>query len=162
MPFADQLDILLAKGRDRRVQHVCIDSTGIGAMLAEEAQRKGGAKFEGVNFNVATKGEMYALMRRKFEERSVRVPVDRELREDLHAVQRLVSTGGNITYSAPRNADGHSDRAAALALCCKAANVQGGYCSAPGIDQLEDLETRWAGGGASIHPYAHGYPGRLS
>ena len=162
MPFADQLDILLSKGHDRRVQHVCIDSTGIGAMLAEEAQRKGGAKFEGVNFNVATKGEMYALMRRKFEERSVRVPVDRELREDLHAVQRLVSTGGNITYSAPRNADGHSDRAAALALCCKAANVQGGYCSAPGIDQLEDLETRWTGGGASIHPYAHGYPGRFA
>lgn len=26
-----------------------------------------------------------------------------------------------MTYSAPRNADGHSDRAAALALCCLAA-----------------------------------------
>ena len=123
MPFADQLDILLAKGRERRVQRVCIDSTGIGAMLAEEAARKGGGKFEGVQFNVQTKGEMYALMRRKFEERSVRIPVDRELREDLHAVQRIVSTGGNVTYSAPRNADGHSDRAAALALCCRAASA---------------------------------------
>ena len=123
MPFADQLDILLAKGRERRVQRVCIDSTGIGAMLAEEAARKGGGKFEGVQFNVQTKGEMYALMRRKFEERSVRIPVDRELREDLHAVQRVVSTGGNVTYSAPRNADGPSDRAAALALCCRAAEA---------------------------------------
>ena len=127
MPFADQLDILLAKGRERRVQRVCIDSTGIGAMLAEEAARKGGGKFEGVQFNVQTKGEMYALMRRKFEERSVRIPVDRELREDLHAVQRVVSTGGNVTYSAPRNADGHSDRAAALALCCRAADAGGEY-----------------------------------
>ena len=123
MPFADQLDILLAKGRERRVQRVCIDSTGIGAMLAEEAARKGGGKFEGVQFNVQTKGEMYALMRRKFEERSVRIPVSRDLREDLHAVQRVVSTGGNVTYSAPRNADGHSDRAAALALCCRAASA---------------------------------------
>lgn len=123
MPFADQLDILLAKGRERRVQRVCIDSTGIGAMLAEEAARKGGGKFEGVQFNVQTKGEMYALMRRKFEERSVRIPVSRDLREDLHAVQRVVSTGGNVTYSAPRNADGHSDRAAALALCCRAAEA---------------------------------------
>ena len=78
--------------------------------------------FEGVQFNVQTKGEMYGLMRRRFEERSVRIPVDRELREDLHAVQRVVSTGGNVTYSAPRNADGHSDRAAALALCCRAAS----------------------------------------
>ena len=65
---------------------------------------------------------MYGLMRRRFEERSVRIPVNRELREDLHAVQRVVSTGGNVTYSAPRNADGHSDRAAALALCIRAAN----------------------------------------
>jgi len=66
---------------------------------------------------------MYGLMRRRFEERSVRIPVSRELREDLHAVQRVVSTGGNVTYSAPRSADGHSDRAAALALCIRAAEA---------------------------------------
>lgn len=107
-----------------RVKKVCIDATGIGAMLAEEATRIGGAKFEGVQFTASSKGEMYGLMRRKFEERSIRIPVDRDLREDLHAVQRLVSTGGNITYSAPRNADGHSDRASALALCIRAATSE--------------------------------------
>ena len=121
MPFADQLDVLVGKARDPRVQAVRIDSTGIGAMLAEEAARKLGGKCQGVVFNVASKGEMYGLMRRRFEERSVRIPVSRDIREDLHAVQRVVSTGGNVTYSAPRNADGHSDRAAALALCVKAA-----------------------------------------
>ena len=135
MPFNDQLEVLLTKcgwsfgGRPssinyaNRVKKVCIDATGIGAMLAEEAARLGGGKFEGVQFNVATKGEMYGLMRRKFEERSIRIPVSRDLREDLHAVQRVVSTGGNVTYSAPRNADGHSDRASALALCCRAASA---------------------------------------
>ena len=121
MPFADQLDILVSKARAARVQGVCIDSTGIGAMLAEEAVKKLGPKVRPVQFTVSSKGEMYGLMRRRFEERSIRVPVDREFREDLHAVQRLVSTGGSVTYSAPRNADGHSDRAAALALCCLAA-----------------------------------------
>ena len=121
MPFADQLAILVDKARASRVRGVCIDSTGIGAMLAEEAVRKVGGKVQPVQFTVQSKGEMYGLMRRRFEERSIRVPVDRDLREDLHAVQRLVSTGGNVTYSAPRNADGHSDRAAALALCCLAA-----------------------------------------
>ena len=121
MPFADQLAILCDKARASRVRGVCIDSTGIGAMLAEEAVRKVGSKVQPVQFTVQSKGEMYGLMRRRFEERSIRVPVDRDLREDLHAVQRLVSTGGNVTYSAPRNADGHSDRAAALALCCLAA-----------------------------------------
>ena len=155
MPFNDQLEILLSKGSQRRVQHVCIDSTGIGAMLAEEARRKGGMKFEGVPFTVASKGEMYGAMRRRFEERSIRIPVSRDFREDLHAVQRVVSTGGNVTYSAPRNADGHSDRAAALALCVKAAASSGeGYCAAPDVDDLEDFE---GGGGGSIHPYAGGY-----
>ena len=121
MPFADQLQILVGKCRDNRVRGVRIDSTGIGAMLAEEATKKIGSVCQGVQFTVARKGEMYGLLRRRFEERSIRIPVARELREDLHAVQRLVSTGGNVTYAAPRNADGHSDRAAALALCCLAA-----------------------------------------
>lgn len=138
MPFNDQLDVLLSKAAANRVRRVCIDSTGIGAMLAEEAARKGGGKFEGVQFTVQSKGEMYGLMRRKFEERSVRIPVSRDLREDLHAVQRVVSTGGNVTYSAPRNADGHSDRAAALALCCRAANATGAPAAwAPEVGAIE-------------------------
>lgn len=141
MPFNDQLDILLQKGVGGRVQHVCIDSTGIGAMLAEEAQRKGGGKFEGVQFNVSSKGEMYGAMRRRFEERSIRIPVSRDFREDLHAVQRVVSTGGNVTYSAPRNADGHSDRAAALALCIKAASG-GPYIPPFAATAAHDFESR--------------------
>ena len=160
MPFNDQLDVLLQKCLASRVRRVCIDSTGIGAMLAEEATRKGGSKFEGVQFNVASKGEMYGLMRRKFEERSIRVPVSRDLREDLHAVQRVVSTGGNVTYSAPRNADGHSDRAAALALCCRAAQSNSDAWADPGdIDELDEMEgaTLVDVRGRSIHPYATGY-----
>ena len=157
MPFNDQLDVLLSKCLTNRVRRVCIDSTGIGAMLAEEATRKGGAKFEGVQFNVATKGEMYGLMRRRFEERSIRVPVSRDLREDLHAVQRVVSTGGNVTYSAPRNADGHSDRAAALALCCRAAASNSDAWADPGdVDELDALDDMGAAP-RSIHPYATGY-----
>jgi len=161
MPFADQLDVLLGKcgalgdrpltgvtsvGADHRaarsrVRGVRIDATGIGAMLAEEATKKLGGICQGVVFNVASKGEMYGLMRRRFEERSIRIPVSRELREDLHAVQRVVSTGGNVTYSAPRNADGHSDRAAALALVCEAAKATVGYCQPPD-DDIEEKYTR--------------------
>ena len=136
MPFADQLQILVGKCRDNRVRGVRIDSTGIGAMLAEEATKQIGSVCQGVQFTVASKGEMYGLLRRRFEERSIRIPVARELREDLHAVQRLVSTGGNVTYAAPRNADGHSDRAAALALCCLAAKVT----SVPAGASTADLE----------------------
>ena len=138
MPFADQLRILVGKCRDNRVRGVRIDSTGIGAMLAEEATKQIGGICQGVQFTVASKGEMYGLMRRRFEERSIRIPVDRNLREDLHAVQRLVSTGGNVTYAAPRNADGHSDRAAAMALCCLAAKTDGQGCGESCGDDDDD------------------------
>lgn len=127
MAFSDQLRIIVDKGRDKRVRGIAIDATGIGAMLAEEATKMLGSKCEGVQFTAASKGEMYGKMRRKFEERSTRVPIDRLLREDLHAVQRVVSASGNITYAAPRNADGHSDRASALALCFHAAERGGSY-----------------------------------
>lgn len=146
MPFADQLDVLVGKARDPRVQGVRIDSTGIGAMLAEEAARKLGGKCQGVVFNVQSKGEMYGLLRRKFEERSIRIPVARDLREDLHAVQRVVSTGGNVTYSAPRNADGHSDRASALALCVKAATDGGAHVKPFAATAARDPDERTCDG----------------
>ena len=131
MPFADQLDVLCAKAQASRVRRVCLDATGIGAMLAEAAVQRLGGKVSPVQFTVSSKGEMYGLLRRRFEERSIRVPVSREIREDLHAVQRVVSTGGNVTYSAPRNADGHSDRAAALALCSLAAKSDNAWTFDP-------------------------------
>jgi phage FluMu gp28-like protein len=120
MPFAEQLQILCGILEDRRVRRCCIDATGIGAMLAEEAGRKF-TKAEGVAFTSASKGEMYQAMRRRFEDRTIRIPSSRDLREDLHAVQRNVSSAGTISYSAARNADGHSDRSSALALCIRAA-----------------------------------------
>ncbi len=124
-PFAEQLDILCYIAAERRVRRVAIDATGIGAMLAEEARRRLGGKVEAVTFTAKSKGEMYAAMRRKFEDKALRIPSDRDLREDLHAVQRNVSSTGTITYRAARNEDGHSDRAASLALCIYASQKRG-------------------------------------
>jgi phage FluMu gp28-like protein len=121
MPFAEQLAVLSGILSDPRVARCCIDATGIGAMLAEEAGRKFSC-VEGVVFTSSSKGEMYQAMRRCFDDRTVRIPVSRDLREDLHAVERNVSGSGNISYSAARTADGHSDRASALALMIRAAS----------------------------------------
>ena len=133
MEFHRQLEILAERARPRTVRRVCVDATGIGAMLAEEARRLVGAKVEPVTFTAATKGEMYTALRRTFEDRTVRIGPDRELREDLHAVERKVSGGGAVSYAAARNADGHSDRAAALALCLRAAAARGGTFFLPRV-----------------------------
>lgn len=121
MPFAEQLAVLSGIIGAGRVRRCCIDATGIGAMLSEEASRKH-ACVEGVVFSASSKGEMYSAMRRRFEDRTVRIPPSRDLREDLHAIERNVSSSGNISYSAARTADGHSDRGSALALMIRAAS----------------------------------------
>ena len=60
-------------------------------------------------------------MRRKFDAPTkLRVPVNRTIREDLHAMQQVVANG-QYNYWAPRTRDGHSDRCTALALCVRAA-----------------------------------------
>lgn len=125
MPFHEQLKVLCEMGREAQVRRIAIDATGIGAMLAEEAKRALGGKVVPVTFTHQTKNDLYSAMRRRFEERTVIIPSDRDLREDLHGVQRHVSTGGTISYRAARNEDGHSDRASALALLIHAATRRG-------------------------------------
>lgn len=124
-PFAEQLQTVCTLAADPRVKRCAIDATGIGAMLAEEARRALGGKVEPFTFTQKTKAEAYTALKRTFEEKTLRIPAERDLREDLHAVQRNVSSGGAVTYSAARSEDGHSDRAAALALLIHAANRRG-------------------------------------
>ena len=77
MPFAEQLQELCSAARPAAIHRVCIDATGIGAMLAEEARRLCGGKVEPVQFTAASKGKMYQGMRRRFEEKTVRIPSSR-------------------------------------------------------------------------------------
>ena len=51
-----------------------------------------------------------------FQERTLRVPRDSAIREDLHSVNEVTTPGGNKQYRALRRADGHADRCTALAL----------------------------------------------
>lgn len=128
-PFAEQLEFLLARASSPLVKSAAVDATGIGAMIAEEARRKSGGKVREFVFTSTSKTDIYQRMRRRFEERSVVTPVDRALREDLHRIQRVVLPGGGITFKAPSTDDGHSDRAAALALALWSATA--GYGGSP-------------------------------
>ena len=145
MPFAEQLEELCSLARSPRVRKCCIDATGIGAMLAEEARRKLGGKVEAVKFTAKTNGDMYAALRRSFEDKTIRIPPDRELREDLHAVMKKVSSEGTVSYSATRSADGHSDRASALALATRAATRHGVYIPPRSFGTKTDYRRRRIG-----------------
>jgi phage FluMu gp28-like protein len=127
-PFRAQLDWLSEQVRDPRcaVRRVCVDATGMGAMLAEELARQfGEGRVEACQFTAQFKAELYPRLRRKLEDRLVRIPVSRVIREDLHGLQKVTTSTGLVRYAAPRTEDGHCDRATALALAVRAAEGAG-------------------------------------
>jgi phage FluMu gp28-like protein len=123
MPYHAQLDEFRALIRALRAR-ACVDATGIGAMLAEELAREFGAgQVEQCQFTAQLKQELYPRLRRRFEDKLLRIPVSRAIREDLHGLQRVTGAGGMVRYAAPHTDDGHCDRATALALACRAAEM---------------------------------------
>lgn len=120
-PFRDQLDVLERYLDEPRVARCCIDATGIGAMLAEEAQRLWGEyRVEALQFTAAVKAELAIPMMTAFQDRRVRIPQAREIREDLHKVRKVTTAAGNVRYLADRDDAGHADRFWALALALHA------------------------------------------
>ena len=135
-PFAEQRELLWSRLSRPSVRGCAIDATGIGAQLAEETRAKfGGRIVEPVQFTNATKNALFQSLRRALDESRLAFPADRELREDIHAVHRKISTGGNIQFIAPRRADGHSDRACAIALAvdCAERNARRGPIVPPEV-----------------------------
>lgn len=121
-----------ARHLSRRVKHasrVCLDYTGpgigLGDILVESfgeykpSEHKFG-KIELCTFTRNLKREMFPRLRRSFEAPvRLRVPIDIEVREDLHSMRQIVRNGA-YHYEAPRTSSGHSDRCTALALANRA------------------------------------------
>lgn len=123
-PFAEQeavIDWLMRLG----VRACRIDATGLGMQLAERAERRWGGRAQGLTFTAGTKASMAAVIRRRFEDRTIRIPIDGALREDLHSVRRLPSAGPTARFDAARGDAGHADRFWAAALACEAAEGRG-------------------------------------
>lgn len=121
-PFNEQREVLFE--HLPHVRRACIDATGLGMQLAEEAQQRFGThRVELVTFTRAVKEELAVTMLRAFQDRKVRIPSNRQLREDLHGVRKYVTASGNVRYDAERTESlGHADRFWALALALHAAS----------------------------------------
>ena len=99
-------------------RRACMDATGLGMQMAEEAQQRFGAyKVEAVTFTNLVKEDLAVRTRRRFEDRLVRIPADRAIRDDLHSIKKYVTAAGNVRFDAERTDQGHADRFWSLALC---------------------------------------------
>lgn len=135
MSTPDQIEAM--DSRIRAAKRVCVDYTGAGVGLGDELVKRHRewnpkehkfGKVELVNFTQALKLELFPPLRVAFEKREVRIPSNRAIREDLHAMQRVTTAHGNVTYRAPHTDDGHADRTVALALALRAAGTGSAGC----------------------------------
>jgi phage FluMu gp28-like protein len=104
------------------VRRVCIDQSGIGMMLAEHLVQKYGAVVEPVTFTASLKERLAPMVKQAFEERTVRIPDNREVRADINSVKRFVTLAGNVRFDAEHTDRGHADRFWALAMVVNAAS----------------------------------------
>ncbi len=151
--FAEQaaaLDELVGRYRPLRV---CLDQTGMGEAVVEDARRRhGAARVEGVLFSAASKLHMAALAKQAMEERLLRIPAgDAALRTDLHSLRRVTTPAGNLRFDAGGGrSDGHADRAWAAFLGIYAADRPG-----------EIFDYRRAARRAPSEKWKHGPPRRV-
>ncbi len=102
---------------------VAVDETGIGMQLAEDLRKRWGEiKIVPVYFTNRIKEEMAEKLRAKFMDRLIRIPPNRDLREDLHSVRKTVTEHGHLRYEGGTN-EGHADRFWSLALAVYAASL---------------------------------------
>ncbi len=127
-PFHIQEEILTRILQHRSLRRCCIDATGLGMQLAESAQRKFGQyRVEGISFTNKVKEELAYNLRTNFEDKSILIPAEHEIREDLHSIRRTTTASGNIRFDADSSeVNGHADRFWALALALHACNSNAG------------------------------------
>lgn len=102
----------------------CMDKTGLGEQMTEEAHDDYPGKVIPVHFTMQSKSEMAYGLRSTMEDHRLKIPVDQKLKKDFRAIKKETTTSGNIVFRADSGPDGHSDRFWGYALMVKATGSQ--------------------------------------
>ena len=125
--FSAQEAILDGLLREPNMRRACIDRTGLGMQFAERAGERFGGMVEGVLFSGPAKEGLAYPVRAAFEDRTLRIPGDRETEADLRSVRKTITAAGSVRFDADNSEKrGHADRFWGLALAIEAAKSGGG------------------------------------
>jgi phage FluMu gp28-like protein len=91
------------------VRRACIDATGLGAQLAEEAAERYGYRAEGVVFTNQVKSDLAYRLRAAYEDRRIRHARNAALQADLRGIKKEITPSGNERFVG-ESADSHCDR----------------------------------------------------
>ncbi len=122
-PFAEQPDALVGVFERYKVSRACLDQTGMGEGLVEQAQNTlGQHRMEGV-FTSHSKQEMAVAGKQAFQDGLVRLPISRVIRDAHHAVRLATTSAGNPRFDVARSAHiGNADHFWAHMLAIHAAS----------------------------------------
>jgi phage FluMu gp28-like protein len=122
------------------VARACIDQTGMGEKVVEDAQRRYGGRIEGVLFTAPSKLIMATAGKERFEDRRLRIPAgDVPYRADLHKLRKVSGPTGVPRFVAERD-DDHADRTWALFLAVNAAAGMNGARWRPMADPMKQQQ----------------------
>lgn len=126
MPFDAQLALVAADVArlGGRVRRLCIDATGMGEMVAEQAARRVRCHVEGIKMTGPVKEVLAGDIRRLMEERNLLIPDDEAVQADLHSLRRTMTAAGNPRFEGEEGGS-HADRFWAAALAVHAAISRG-------------------------------------
>jgi phage FluMu gp28-like protein len=141
-----------------------LDMTGNGLGAFEDAEDAHGThRIEGVNFSsteptsdrIRREGRraptakvteiMATNLVAEFEDKTIEITTDPQLRDDLRKPEKLTSPGGRVTIAAARDAAGHADRFWALALAVRAAGNVAPFHYSPVTDRERDDREHFGG-----------------
>ena len=116
VPFEEQKTRALEIAR--RVGLMRIDEGGLGMDTAEWLQGQT-SNIEAVSFTNESKTEMFLNLKRLFEQKRIRIPMDITLIRSLRSIRRYYNQGRVILDAERTDETGHADEATALALACQ-------------------------------------------
>ena len=127
IPFSEQEAELHRFLKMPALRRVAIDQSGLGRQFAERAaERYGAGRVEGLSFTAGAKEMLAYPLRSRFEDATLRIPDDVEIRADIRSIRRESGIAGSVRFCAQRSSSGHADRFWALALANYAAKEAAG------------------------------------
>ncbi len=108
--------------RDYNVVRAALDQTGMGEAVVEAAQDKHGEHLvEGVLFTPGMRLNIATLLKKRFEDCTIRIPNDPKVKADFRSIKKISGGTGAPRIAEDGSSDGHADRFWAAALAVGAA-----------------------------------------
>jgi phage FluMu gp28-like protein len=120
--YESQLNIVKQKNEKLKYKGGFIDANGIGSALSEFASKQVSAKIRPFTWTSANKTPAYEDMRALVFDHKLKFAshLEQLVKQDIRNVHRLVNEAGKVSYSAGRDANGHSDATSAIVLAIQA------------------------------------------